>query len=66
MSVCPYCSGRGCVECDDTGRRYRIAREIDGVTFNVSGSGPEPSRETQAAFEEVARAVADKLREGQS
>lgn len=62
---CLYCNGRGCEECDGTGKKYRYNGVTpDGLTYSVSGSGDGPTPETIAAFNElvsaaVARAAGD-------
>lgn len=54
-SDCSICEGRGCSECDGTGRRVRTHVDAGyGLTFSVSGSVPL-SDEAAAALAEVAR-----------
>lgn len=54
-SDCPYCKGRGCSECSDTGRMVRTRIDIgDGVSVNVSGNAVL-SDEAAAALAKIAR-----------
>lgn len=62
---CTVCRGRGCVECDGTGRRYRKVLELDGgATMRVSGSGEgEWTPEQAEALEALGRAAIARMDE---
>lgn len=54
--TCSFCEGRGCEECDRTGRRYREGFDVDGVTVTVWGSGEGLTPELRDAIALFARA----------
>jgi hypothetical protein len=63
VRACPYCEGKGCEECDQTGERHRTIWETDdGVTLSVSGSAPL-SPEAQAALERISRLAFERMDE---
>ena len=58
VRYCMYCDGAGCEECDETGRKYRIAWEDEhGTTLSMTGSGFGPTPDEMLGMEMVARAA---------
>lgn len=63
---CPLCEGKGCSECDQTGKRVRTNLDGGGgISLSVSGSA-ELAPETRAALVALARAVAEDMKAEQS